>query len=63
MEPTEEVGGVGAVVEAVPPVAVVYQRSVAPPVAVAVRGEADAFWQYVTVGLTAGAAGGAITTT
>ncbi|GAB3247435.1 hypothetical protein GCM10027347_03040 [Larkinella harenae] len=49
MVPVALVGGVGAVAEAVPPVASVpYQVSVAPLTAVAINGVAGAPWHTVT---------------
>ena len=55
MLPTVDVDGVGAIVEAVPPVATVYHLREAPELAVAVSGMAMEFWQYeigvVTVGV------------
>jgi hypothetical protein len=52
------VGGVGAVVLAVPPVAVVYHFNEVP---VAVKGKADEFKQYTTGVVTTGAGVGALT--
>ena len=57
MVPTEEVLGVGAVADPVPPVAVVYHNSVLPDDAVAVKGAAASFKQYATEEVTAGAGG------
>ena len=45
MIPTEEVEGVGAVAEDVPPEGVVYQLRVFPSVGVAVRAVGVAYWQ------------------
>ena len=57
MLPALAVLGVGAVVLNVPPVATVYHLKVLPLVAVALKVDALAFWQYV-IGLVAeGAAG------
>ena len=61
--PAAVVVGVGAVEDAVPPVAEVYQFSVPPVEGVAVKAEAEALWQYVTGLVTAGAAGVALTVT
>ena len=57
MVPTVVVLGVGAVVDPVPPVAVVYHSNVFPALAVAVNGTAAVFWQYETGEVAVGAAG------
>jgi hypothetical protein len=57
--PLAVVLGVGAVVVKVPPVAVVYQRSVLPVAAVATKALGASPWQYAAGAVTTGAVGSA----